>query len=243
MKLKTSKLGWAIGDEDSHIGKWVEDSGKLAHDEFLIPLACSHIKAGACVIDCGANVGSHTIAYSSKVGKEGTVIAVEPGKVAFECLLHNVGRFPINNVMPIKAALSDQDGMTVEHSESLNLGASTCSPIEKQAQIPGNSYLLTVTLDFIASQIQLPISFIKLDIEGWETDALIGASHILRDHKPTLLIEVNRGALENQGSSIKDLLAVLHQNKYVWKICQPNCSLTDDQFDILARPLASQPAQ
>lgn len=243
MKLKTSKLGWAIGDADTHLGKWIEESGKLAHDEFLIPLAASHIKAGDCVIDCGANVGSHTIAYSSKVGKDGTVIAVEPGKVAFECLLHNVALFPNNNVMPIKAALSDQDGMTVEHQEAPNLGASICASIDKQAQVPGNSYLLTVTLDFIASQIQKPISFIKLDIEGWETDALIGASHILRDHKPILLIEVNKATLEAQGSSVKELLAVLLENKYIYSICQPDCSITDPQFDILATPAALQTNQ
>lgn len=241
MKLKTSPLGWAIGDLDTHIGKWVEDSGKLQHDEFLIPLACTHIKEGSCVIDAGSNIGSHTIAYSSKVGKEGTVIAIEPGKVAFECLLHNVGLFPHNNVMPIKAALSDQDGQTVSHTEDANLGASTCNPVE--TRVPGNFYLLTVTIDFIASQIQKPISFIKLDIEGWETDALIGASKTLRDHKPILLIEVNKATLEAQGSSVQELLSVLHANRYVWSICQPNCSLTDPMYDILALPSASQPLQ
>ena len=241
MKLKTSKLGWAIGDTDTHIGKWVEDSGKLAHDDFLIPLACSHIKAGDCVIDAGANVGSHTFAYSSKVGKEGTVIAIEPGKVACECLLHNIALFPNNNVMPVKAAISDLDGQTVEHMPSDNLGASVCNPV--QTKIPGNFYLLTVTLDFIASQIGKPINFIKLDIEGWETDALIGASRILRDHKPTLLIEVNRGALENQGSSVKELLEVLHHNQYVYSICQPDCDMASPQFDILATPARLQPNQ
>lgn len=241
MKLKTSPLGWAIGDLDTHLGKWIEESGKLAHDEFLIPLAASHIKEGSCVIDAGANVGSHTIAYSSKVGKEGTVIAIEPGKVAFECLLHNVGLFPHNNVMPIKAALSDQDGQTVSHTEDANLGASVCNPVE--TRVPGSFYLLTVTIDFIASQIQKPISFIKLDIEGWETDALIGASKTLRDHKPILLIEVNKATLEAQGSSVQELLQVLHQNKYVWSICQPQCDILSEQFDIIATPAIMQPSQ
>lgn len=234
MKLKTSKLGWAIGDTDTHIGKCIEDSGKLDHDEFLIPLACSHIQAGSCVLDIGANIGSHTIAYSKKVGKDGTVIAVEPGKVAFECLMHNVALFPHNNVMPIKAAISDLDGQTVEHVEAENLGASICNPIKDK--VPGNFYFLTVTIDFIAAQIQKPISFIKLDVQGWETDALIGASKTLRDQHPILMIEVNSGALANQGSSVQDLLDVLRVNRYVYTICQPDCAIHDPQFDILAIP-------
>lgn len=243
MKTKITPEGWMVCDSDSHLSKWIEESKRLDHDAFLIPLACSHIKAGDCVIDAGANLGSHTIAYSQAVGKDGTVIAVEPGKLAFECLLHNVGRFPLNNVMPLKAAISDLDGMTVSHAEDANLGASICTPVKKEDQIPGNSYLLTVTLDFIASQIQKPISFIKLDIEGWETDALIGASKILAHHRPTLLIEVNKSALELQGSSPGDLLTVLHQNKYNWTIAQPQCDSLSAQFDIIATPAEYQPAQ
>lgn len=54
-----------------------------------------------------------------------------------------------------------------------------------------------VSLDVIASQTFVP-DFIKIDVEGAEAEALLGAENILATRKPNLIVEVHGEAEERQ---------------------------------------------
>jgi hypothetical protein len=54
-----------------------------------------------------------------------------------------------------------------------------------------------VTLDAIATQTFVP-DFIKMDIEGAEADALLGAQSILKSRKPSMIIEVHGQDVERK---------------------------------------------
>ena len=64
--MKITKEGIAILENDTHISKWVEESGKLDHDQNDIPLILKYINEGDTVVDCGAFIGDHTIAYLNR---------------------------------------------------------------------------------------------------------------------------------------------------------------------------------
>lgn len=218
---------------DTHLGKWQIEEQKLDHDNFLPPLVCSHLKDGQCIIDCGAFNGDHSIAYSRAVGKNGMVIAVEPGSLAYECLKHNVPLFPFKNTFALQSAVSEECGESVSHFTNENLGGSTCQVVDNKKRKEGEKYLLTVTIDYLAHQAERKIDFIKMDIEGFEAKALLGAIHTLKKDKPGLLIEVNSGALMLQGDTQEDIFAILDYHSYRWEIAQPDCKLSDPQFDLL----------
>lgn len=233
---KITKEGWMIPSWDSHIGHWIEESGELCHDKFLPAFFANKMMEGNVVIDAGGFVGDHTIAYSNAVGKVGAVVAVEAGSFAYKCLVHNANLFREKNVMVIQAAIGELMGSPTKHHDSPNLGASTVETIEEDKQVVGETYLQTITIDYIRAQLGKKIDFIKLDIEGYEVKALIGAANTLRDDKPKMMIEVNSGALEKQGDSVKDLLLVLQSFGYLYEIIQPDCKMGDPQFDIYCKP-------
>lgn len=221
--------GGYLVPNDSHVGKWQQECGKIDHDEFTIPLCLEHIPVGGTVIDCGAFNGDHSIAYSKKVGVTGFVIALEPGDVAYKCLIHNVSHF-VSNTFCAKIALSNYEGVT-GHSENENLGASRCS---------GTGEIPVFTLDaFLATvpQTLKRIDFIKIDCEGWEYKILKGARETIKAYRPTMLIEINRGALIDQGAVPYNIFQFLGELKYNIKIVQPDVSIDDPQFDILCMPL------
>lgn len=228
--------GFLVPIHDTHLGKWQIEEDKLDHDNFLPPLVCAELNEGDVIIDLGAFNGDHSIAYSRKVGEKGIVMAVEAGELAFHCLKHNAGLFEHKNVFPLHSCISDFCGESVTHSTSENLGASVATLIPREKLVEGERYLMTVTVDYLASLVQKPINFIKMDIEGWEVKALIGASHTLKNNKPKMLIEVNQEALKNQGSTPGDIFAILKMMGYEWKIVQPECKLGDPMFDILCTP-------
>jgi FkbM family methyltransferase len=67
------------------------------------------LQEGTTVIDIGAGIGDFTVVASHRVGTAGTVVAIEPSAEDFDCLLHNVELNRCQNVIPIRAAVSDRD--------------------------------------------------------------------------------------------------------------------------------------
>jgi hypothetical protein len=49
----------------------------------------------------------------------------------------------------------------------------------------------TRTLDEVLGRVDLPVSFVKIDVEGHELDVLRGAERTMREQRPNLLIEIN----------------------------------------------------
>src|SRR5262249_37578392 len=82
-KMLTNDI-WVL--EGDQISNWVEQEGRLDHDQNFLPGILEHIKPGDTVIDVGAFIGDHTVAYAAKAKK---VIAFEPNPLAFECLKYN----------------------------------------------------------------------------------------------------------------------------------------------------------
>jgi hypothetical protein len=63
-----------------------------------------------------------------------------------------------------------------------------------------------VRLDDI--EFQRRISFIKLDIEGFEYLAIKGARNLLRDHMPVVVLEYNKRFAAKVGWKAADLLSI-----------------------------------
>jgi FkbM family methyltransferase len=215
--MKILPNGIAVIDGDSHISAWVEESGRLDHDQNALPLILEHIKAGDWVVDGGAFIGDHTTAYKGKVGDLGMVFAFEPNKEAFECLVHNCP-----SVDCLDMGLSDRDSVGLLE-KNRNAGASIVGLLGEHIQLIDLDYLDLPRLDFL-----------KLDVEGFETKALRGAEQTILKCRPKMWIEVNRGCLERQGSSVRELMEVILSMGY--KI-EPYPEEGGEQYDVLCIPL------
>ena len=79
-------------------GEWAQ-----AEVDFLLGL----ITPGDTVLDVGAYIGTHTLAFAKQVGVGGEVYAFEPQPLSFEVLKRNIGQNVLNNVRLLNVALSD----------------------------------------------------------------------------------------------------------------------------------------
>jgi len=215
--MKILPCGVAVIENDTHISKWVDESQKLDHDEYSLGIILPYIEESAWVVDGGAFIGDHTIAYLKAVGPSGKVYAFEPNQKAFECLYFNCPQAHTFN-----SGLSDYSGV-VPYSVSENAGAGHLGT--------GDSQVTVMTLDSLNLG---RCDFFKLDVEGHEYQALIGASQTILNHRPVMWIEVNEGALARQSKTPKDLLnLVIEDFKYSVKAFPPE---KGPQYDILCTP-------
>ena len=225
----------AIVEGDTHIGQWVLEHRSLAIAEHMIGQVRKHIKRGSTVIDCGANIGDHTVTYSRLVGQDGCVLAFECNPAARECLEYNLKHCQ-NNCVAFRNPLWSVSGRKLGLVTDPNVGA---THVSAESAVEESE---TTTIDDVLAEFRRlgttlrTVSLIKMDIEGAEVDVLIGAKDTIEQHQPVMMIEVNKGALKRLGRSDDELLSMIGYLGYEWSMVYPEHQITDPQYDIICVP-------
>lgn len=229
--MKILPNGIAVLQQDTHISKWVEEHGRLDHDRWLLDLLEPYIKSGDWVVDAGSFIGDHSIAYARYAGITGRVIAFEPNFHAFKCLEYNVSSLP--QVQEINAALSDGEGKVAYLHRGPNCNEGMACIKDPEVISEEMMCVKTLALDDLYLE---RLNFLKMDIEGYEHKALIGAKKTICKFKPIILLEINKEALARNGSSFSDIRGYLNGLGYKnYKVLQPNVYdlHIESQFDAL----------
>jgi FkbM family methyltransferase len=205
-QLMQTPEGWWVLKSDTHLSRWIEQAGMLDHDQPVLKKLAPYISRGSTVIDCGAALGDHTIFYLQKVGAQGQVIAFEPHPLQFECLRRNCPQ-----AICYRAALGDrEDSVWLFHQPDIVAGSRLIDPALQWPM----SQVARTRLDQILGRLDSPISFIKIDVEGCETEVLRGANRTIMTHRPVIWCELNPIALERQHSSVAELGSALEELRY-----------------------------
>jgi FkbM family methyltransferase len=164
------------------------------------------LRTGDFAIDGGANIGFFTMVMSrlvgdSSTGSEGHVEAFEPSTVNFKKLRINVERSHAENVTVINRALWSEDSQVTLHQPA-DTGMSSLAPLQgtlNRTPVGG------LTLDKWCLAYDQKPRLLKLDIEGAELHALIGAGQLLTRGIDFVCCEMNLPALDRFGASQMDL--------------------------------------
>jgi FkbM family methyltransferase len=194
--------GWWVLSNDTHISKWVEETNRLDHDTGFVGKICEHIGPGDTVVDVGAFIGDHTIAYARAVHgvDSGRVLAFEPNPAAFECLRRNMEK--LGHVQCFNVGLGDAP-REMRLLVDPNAGGSHLSD--------GCGGVAVRTLDsFEIDRLHL----MKIDAEGMELLILQGAERTINRCKPVIVMEVNAGALARFGVNEDMLFGWMRDHGY-----------------------------
>jgi FkbM family methyltransferase len=176
------------------------------------------LEPGMVFLDGGANEGVYTVFASARVGPTGRVIAVEPSPRELERLNANIQINRAANVIIADVALAERPrSVKLMLAEQLHAGHNTLGTfIYEGVNSVDVRCVRAVTIDDLVLTHGLSrLDIVKLDLEGAEFLALIGARNTLRDMRPLLLIEVSDAALVRQGGSRAALCNLLESANYV----------------------------
>jgi len=135
-------------------------------------------RPGDVCVDVGANIGCFSL-YCAQTNKSGQIIAVEPDPETFSCLIENLRMNHADNVIPLRAAISNKsENITLNVGPGSNMARvskSNSSVPFAQINVPG------YTLDDLVKSNNLgKIDLLKIDVEGHEVECLKGARNALR---------------------------------------------------------------
>jgi FkbM family methyltransferase len=147
-------------------------------------------------VDVGANIGNHTV-FFSKFCPSDKVISIELSQNIFEVLNRNVNENNnLSNVELINVGVGEKyKTVTISDMDVTNVG------MTKITSDGGD--VIVDTLDNIL-QNETNISVIKIDVEGYEKNVLIGAKEIIKKHSPIIIAELKDDKEFNEFKEIAD---------------------------------------
>jgi FkbM family methyltransferase len=177
-------------------------SFKNRQDAFEIKLLEQHLRPGDVVLDIGANIGYYALILSRLVGKKGRVHCFEPDKTNFRYLEKATlshGNIFINNV----AAGPKTETIKIYTSKQLNVDHRTYKPEEYDKEIEIEAESMD---DYISKKDPAEggrVDLIKMDIQGFEMQAIQGMQKILKKNTDIKIIsEFWPYGLKKAGSSV-----------------------------------------
>lgn len=194
---------------DAGISRELTLSG--VHEPIATRLLNQQIKSGMRVIEIGANIGYYALQEARLVGEGGEIIAIEPAPDNIVLLRKNIEANGIHNIRIYEGAIGNKNG-TIELYLPPESNWSSIIP-DKYAEHP----CINVTiwkLDSLLADIE-QVDVIRMDIEGYEIEAIKGMLGILQKYKPRLIIEIHPQI--TGGEPIKQFLERLMQLGYETK--------------------------
>ncbi|HEJ2468562.1 TPA: FkbM family methyltransferase [Vibrio cholerae] len=183
-KVKSRRGQFNIISSDKVVSESIALYGEWAQIE--LEILEKFIEKGDTVIDVGAYLGTHALAFSDFVGN-GEVIAFEARKNIFDILEQNTNAR--DNIRIVNSALGKRyEKMDVESyslSENENFGSFSLEVSNNPSQYQ------TVIINRLDSFGISSVDFIKIDVEGMEYDVLLGAERTISANRPHIFLEIN----------------------------------------------------
>ncbi|MCY2973288.1 MAG: FkbM family methyltransferase [Planctomycetota bacterium] len=186
---------------DVYIGRSLDLYGEFSEGECEVFRQL--IRVGWTVLELGANIGTHTVALAKMVGPNGRVIAFEPQRIVYQNLCANIALNSILNVDCHLQAVGETLGSVIvpslDYTKDNNFGGLGLGAYTQGVAVP------VVTVDSLELNA---CHFIKMDIEGMEREAILGARKTIDRFKPVLYLENDR---EDRSAA---LITTLHEVGY-----------------------------
>ncbi len=154
-----------------------------------LEVSLQHVKEFGLAVDGGAYLGGVAKILAQKFRG---VYAFEPNIKCLPSLRENIKDRSLENVCVFDVGLGDKRE-TVEFTRLYTVGCHVDPGLQLQVFIPGSKESSRETLPFEIiklDDLNLPrLDFLKLDLEGYETKAIIGAEETIKKFKPVIMVE------------------------------------------------------
>jgi FkbM family methyltransferase len=154
------------------------------------------------LLDVGALIGAFSLVFTAREGTE--AIAVEPSPLALPGLRANCRLNPRHNVRIVEGALGATEALVrMRHDGAHFIGADLVPHGPEPAMVK-----VVAGDDLLADQRFAP-DIIKIDVEGYEHEVLLGLTRTLDHFRPDLHVEVHGPWIHMVGGTLDNMFALL----------------------------------
>jgi len=211
-----------VQDEDQAVGQHVK---RDRYEPNVTHVFRERVRPGMNVLDVGANIGYFTMLSASLVGPSGSVTAIEPNPESAKLLEASRRANSFDNVAVLQVAAGRELGLLVLHGSYSN--AMTSAIPDDAAAVITSTTVPSVKIDDLIPKDK-KIDFVKIDVEGAEYNALLGASEMIKRCHPTIVSEFSPQTMPGiSGVDGRQYLRFLLDFGYTISVIQPDGALAD----------------
>jgi len=170
----------------------------------------SYLREGMTAFDVGANYGELTTLFSRFVGVSGHVHAFEPSPAAFEVVQTLAKVNARQNIILNQLAISDAEGSLTLHvyaDQHAGLTGAAVRSIETVAPSHSVDVPATTLTAYCRANAIETIDLLKIDVEGFEYKALLGARELFRERRVRCCVFEYGATTHDAGASAEQLEA------------------------------------
>jgi FkbM family methyltransferase len=200
-KLENGMVAWVLLADE--VSEGIRRRGCTERE--TVQTITSHLNKDAVFFDLGAHIGQYTM-IAAPLCRE--VHSFEPIPETFKLLQRNVRVNRLTNVVANQCAVSDACGeLRIYEGDVSTLDRSS---LRAPSHTSGRSFAVqSISLDVYAGKHGVVPTLMKIDVEGAEISVLRGASTLLREKHPTLIVEVDKVNQPRFGFTTDDLMQEL----------------------------------
>lgn len=185
------------------------------YEPWVLPYFFELCKPGMVVIDVGASLGNFAIPAAKKVGPSGSVFAIEVSQRNVKILLRNSVENRLKNIKVIPIGVSDELGFALlpmqartNNNVLAGFSRSEIKRLEHCDLVP------LLPLDRLFAELA-SLDIVKMDIEGMEYKAVVGARSLIDRTRPIMFVEYSP-RFQQSGSGVdgRKLLLELLTRRY-----------------------------
>ncbi len=192
------RLTFHLADEgDVQFAEWLHAvSAEPVITQAKVDFFKRFIRTGDLAIDIGAHEGDTTVPMALAAGREGTVLAIDPNPFVFKVLAENAGlNLTKTHIIPLNfaAACDDADYIFASGDPSFINGGivgyshNRAGNTRYRFTVPGKN--LARFLNEHYGDLLDRLTFIKIDVEGYDKEVLRNLSGILAQYRPVVVAE------------------------------------------------------
>ncbi len=180
-------------------------------DVDVIAIMKERLHRGSTFVDIGANIGYETLYGAHLVGDSGHVYAFEPIPHLVSQIKESIALNAFSNITVIEKAAGNKDGYETIYLHDEDAGLTSITNKN------GASHSVSIDVTMLDKELAhiKNVDVIKLDVEGYEYEALQGGKNTIATYTPTIIFEFSPHLYEQdyKGKSI-DILTFLDSLGY-----------------------------
>lgn len=180
-------------------------------DPLLSQVMKEYLKPGDTFLDIGSNNGFFSLLASNLVGSQGRVYAFEPSVSTYGRLVKNLELNGFENIRAFNIALGNKKGELTFYDYGTLDGSNSFVKMKN-----GEPKIVKMdTLDSIMEQEGTLPDFVKIDVEGFEKEVLLGSlKSILHKERIKVVLEYNRHILRKKGEDYSSIIKLLNDHGF-----------------------------